>query len=499
MSRELFSKEWDRMSFREQKDYQDRKLSYFIRTKLYPYSPFYRKMFDEHGIKPADIRGVDDLRRLPFTSKEDIAPTASNPRAYEDFILQPTFELMRKFMPRLRYYRLRMDRTFKGEEFVKNFLWREFGPNHIQFTPGGTGMPTPVVYSRNDIARMTEAGRRILELAGFGSRAGYLETRVVNAMPFAPHIGFWMVTKALDECGLLSLHTGGGRILGTHRTISAVQSMGATAIVGIPTYIYHLLRIAASQGSDFSSVKSLVLAGERLAQPLRDRMKELLAEMGASECEIFGVYGFTEARKSYSECLGGSQTGYHLFPDFDYIEVIDPETGERVSEGENGEIVYTCLEGEGTCLLRFRTGDYVKGGIHYEPCPSCGRIVPRLCPDISRIKPERGFSLMKLKGTLVDLEGFANVLEGNPAVEEWQVELNKAGADPFDVDEVNIYIALCEGANEEPVKSEIAEAVYSLMEISPNRIEVQSREELLERLSSEGGKELHVVDKRVIL
>lgn len=497
MAREIYSRNWDRMSFEEQREYRDRKLSYFVRTELYPYSPFYRKVFDEAKLAPEDVRGVDDLRRLPFTYKADIAPSQDDLNRYERFVLKPDEEKIDEYMPAMSHAKMRFDRLFKGEDFVKKAMRDEYASVHVQFTTGRTGLPTPIMYARSDMERMAEAGRRILELAGLGTKIDREGAVMLNAMPFAPHLGFWMATEALDRSGILGLHTGGGRVMGTRRIINATQSIKATGIIGMPGYVYHLLTTAVEEKSDFSSLHLVILAGERISKGMKEKIAEFLEQLGAKDFYIVGVLGFTEARKSYSECVAEEDSGYHVYPDMDYFEIIDPETEEPVGVGEDGELVYTCLDGRGTCVLRFRTGDYVKGGIVYEPCPSCGRMVPRIGSDISRYGKDRGFSLTKLKGTLVDQGAFFSVLSKNPRIKEWQVELSKAGGDPYEVDEVDVFAALVEGADVDAVREEIFSELQAATEVKPNRIEFLPLDELVERLRVKGGmKELHVVDRR---
>jgi phenylacetate-coenzyme A ligase PaaK-like adenylate-forming protein len=497
MAKEIWSRNWDRMTFEEQREYRDRKLSYFVRTQLYPYSPFYRKLFDVNKIDPNRVRGVEDLRNLPFTYKADIAPDNDEPERFRELILQPNDELIREFMPWSQMMRRRRDRLFKGEEYLKRQLWKDFGPVHIQFTTGHTGRPTPILYAANDVERMAEAGRRIMELAGFGTTIDYPNSSIVNAMPFAPHLGFWMVSKGLDRAGILALHSGGGRALGIKRIMKAVEEMGATGIIGMPSYVYHILHVAAEQHRDFSSVRLVIISGERISDGMKEKMSQFLEGMGARNFYVLGALGFTEGRKSYSECAPDGNTGYHIFPDMDYIELVDPKTGEPVAEGEDGELVYTCLEGQGTCVMRFRTGDFVKGGIVYDPCPSCGRTVPRLASDITRGSEVKGFSLMKLKGTLVDQGAFFSVLTENPNVDEWLIEVNKAGGDPYDVDVLDVFITPKEGVDEGKLRSEIEAQLELATEVKPNSIDFLPLDALVERLRAEGcTKELRLVDKR---
>jgi phenylacetate-CoA ligase len=497
MAREIFSRNWDRMSADEQRDYRDRKLSYFVRTQLYPYSKYYRKVFDEAGVSPTDIRRAEDLQKLPFTYKSDIAPDADDPYRYDKFILKPDEESIEEYMPKTRLFKTRYDRLFKGSDFVQREMWSEYSPVHMQFTTGRTGLPTPIMYGRADMERLAEAGRRVLELAGFGTEIDYKDAVVLNAMPFAPHLAFWMAEKGLERSGILSLQSGGGRVMGTQRIINASHAMKPVGIIGMPGYVYHLLRTAAEEDTDLSSVKLVILAGERISKGMKEKIAEFLEKMGAADFFVIGALGFTEGRKAYSECAPGADTGYHLYPDMDYIELVDPESGDPVAEGEDGELVYTCLDGRGTCVLRFRTGDFVRGGLQNEPCPSCGRRVPRLGSDIIRSGKVKGFSLTKLKGTLVDQGAFFSVLESNSSVREWQVEISKAGGDPYEVDVVDVYAALAEGSDEDAVRSEIDQGIRLETEVKPSKIEFLSMTQLVERLHSQGGiKELHVVDKR---
>src|SRR5450830_1156591 len=493
MAREIYSRDWDRMTLKEQKEYRDSKLSYFIRTQLYPYSPFYREMFDENKVKPEDIRRVEDLRRIPFTYKADIAPSAEEPSRFQRFVLQPEDKMMQEYMPRLQFARMRVDKCLKGEEYVKRSLRRKYGPVHIQFTTGHTGHPTPVLYAADDVERMAEAGLRILELAGFGKGLRYDDAVLINVMPFAPHLAFWMVAKGLDKAGVLALHSGGGRVIGTERIVSAVDSMNATGIVGMSGYVYHVLRTASEQGRDFSSVRLVLVSGERVTKGMKEKMGKFLGTMGAKSFFVLGALGFAEARKSYSECVPDGDTGYHLYPDMDYIELVDPESGEPVGEGEDGELVYTCLEGQGTAVIRFRTGDFVKGGIVYEPCPSCGRTVPRLASDISRSWTVNGFSLTKIKGALVDQCAYFSVLTDHPEVEEWQVEISKAGDDPYEVDVVDVYVAPEKGAELESLRSHLEQELQTATEVKPNMIEFLPMDKLVKRLRTESEmKEVHL-------
>ena len=100
--------------------------------------------------------------------------------------------------------------------------------------------------------------------------------------------------------------------------------------------------------------------------------------------------------------------------DMDLVELVDPESGKPVGEGETGELVYTSLTGRGSCILRYRTGDMILGGMTFKPCPFCGRTVPRLASQLERVSNTKNFQLSKVKGTLVNLSASHFEKDGTP-------------------------------------------------------------------------------------
>ena len=93
---------WDKKSVKEMRSIQDKTLRTFIREQIYPFSPFYRRMFKKHKIDPDSIRCVHDLQKLPFTDKQDIAPSAENKARYKDIVLQPNEKSIKKYFPKGR-------------------------------------------------------------------------------------------------------------------------------------------------------------------------------------------------------------------------------------------------------------------------------------------------------------------------------------------------------------------------------------------------------------
>ena len=161
----------------------------------------------------------------------------------------------------------------------------------------------------------------------------------------------------------------------------------------MPGYVYHLLRRAVADGLDLSSIRYVVLGAERVPPGLKDKITCSCSQRPAlATCSVFGTYGFTEARMAWAECPTKDNeiyTGYHLYPDMAIFEVIDPKTGEVVPDGEDGELVFTPLKARASTVFRYRTGDRVRGGLQWEPCPHCGRTVPRISSDLTpRVQPQ---------------------------------------------------------------------------------------------------------------
>jgi phenylacetate-coenzyme A ligase PaaK-like adenylate-forming protein len=485
-------REIQRWPARRQRELQDHLLARRVQEYLYPFSPHYRELFDRHGIRPERIRTVADLRRVPFSRKQDLLPTPEDPQRFRKFVLQPDPASIKRAWPLGRKLRLLVESWLHGKAAVRQRLRREFYPCFMTFTTGRSAEPLPFFYSPHDLALLHESGRRLTEVIGVDQ-----EARVANLFPYAPHLAFWQVVFAGFETGMMILSTGGGRVMGSAGDLRAAGRIRAEVLLGVPGYIYHLLRRGAAESCDLSSVKLVVLGAERVPPGLKEKVRRMLAEMGAKDPKVIGTYGFTEARMAFAECPTevGVYSGYHLSPDLAIFEVVDPVTGEVVPDGAPGELVFTPLEGRASSVFRYRTGDRVRGGLHWEPCPHCGRTVPRIDSDITRESSVKDLRLeLKIKGTLVNLEDCAQVLGDCADVEEWQVELRKKDDDPLEVDELVVHLALRDGACADAARARIHDAFRGRMEIAPNRIEVQALDAMLRRL----GMETEMKEKRFL-
>lgn len=480
---------WQKLSHLNQnqiKKLQDQKVRDFIKYQI-PYHPYYSNVLKNIRIDFDNIRTTDDLQKIPFTSKEDIAPTLNNQKKPIDFVLQPNKELIKKYSPKTKLIKMGLKKIFQGQEKLKETIEKEYKPIHLHFTTGRTSLPVPFLYSFTDLERLKQGGIRLLDVFDIPP-----EEKAINGFPYAPHLAFWQVYWASIGAGITTLQTGGGKIMGTKKIIDSIERMKANTLIFMPGYAYHLLRIAVKEKRDFSSIKQVIFGGERVTPGLREKIKEFLEEMGARDVRVLATYAFTEGKTAWAQCH--EQSGYHLYPDLEFIEIVD-KNGQRLPSGENGEIVYTALDWRGSVVLRYRTGDL--GSLEIGPCPYCGRTVPRIKPDIQRSSEFKEFELTKVKGTLINLNNFFPLLSGHSQIEEWQVEIRKLHDDPHEIDELYLYLAPKSGVSFAKLNQELSEKIKAEMEISPKIIEL-SLDELTRRLGMETElKEKRIVDLRM--
>ncbi|HWX19314.1 MAG TPA: AMP-binding protein, partial [Candidatus Binatia bacterium] len=454
-----------------------------------PFSAHYRQLFREHNLEVDSLRTLEDLQRIPFTSKADLLNTTEQPQRFKDFLLVPEPAVLARRPETL------LRALVHGRARVKQELDSEFRPIFVTFTTGRSADPTPFFFTQRDLANLETAARRVVEICG-----ARREDRLLNLLPFAPHLAFWLAHYAGTAGGVLMLSSGGGKVMGTEGNIRHIRKFKPDALIGIPTFVYHLLHQAVEEGVRCENLRRIVLAGEKVTDGLRLKIGELAAELGASPVDVLATYGFTEAKMAWPECPflpGRPSGGYHLYPDLGILEVIHPMTGEVLPPGQPGELVFTPLDARGSVVLRYRTGDFTDGGLSYEPCPHCGRSLPRLLGNISRRSEVKEMNLGKLKGTLVDFNELEHVLDDAPGIGAWQVELRKIKDDPLELDEVILHVQKINGADEARVTRDLSERCSTHLELRPNRVVFHDAEEM-RRLHGVGSllKEQKLVDRR---
>jgi phenylacetate-CoA ligase len=469
---------------------QDATLARFVQEELYPFSAYYRRVFDDARVTPRDIRTTADLRKLPFTTKKDLLAAQVDPARKTDFVLRPTPGAIKSHWPFARKIGLAV-----GGERARAALRRSYTPNFVTFTTGRTSDPVAFAYTPHDLDVLGEGIARMFDLLGVTA----VDERVANLFPFAPHLAFWALTLGGFTSGRMVVPSGGGKVLGTEGNLRLVARLRPTAIVGVPGFIYHMLRTAVQQGMDLSSVRTVVLGAEKSPPGLKQKMRDYLAQAGAREVRILGTYGFTEARMAFGEAPtpDNASTGYYVYPDLGVFEVVDPATGEPVPEGADGELVYTNTSGHGTVVVRYRTGDLVSGGISWQPYPGVDCTLPRISSSLRRVSEQHALSLTKLKGTLVDLAVMGQVIGEDRDVEEWQVALSKLGDDPYGLDQLEVRIAPRLGCDVEALQRRLAAGLAAATEVTPNSIRIHSLSEMLDLLGMESQtKERRFLDLR---
>jgi phenylacetate-coenzyme A ligase PaaK-like adenylate-forming protein len=470
MSGNLLRNRWQQLTESDVRRLQVAQLRQYLRNVVLPFSAHYRRIFNELSLTADSITSLQDLRQIPFTSKADLLSTAENPQRFKDFILIPDEKVLTHRPGTI------VRALMHGREQVRRGFESEFRPIFMTFTTGRSAEPTPFLFTQHDIGNLGTAARRVVEIC-----AARREDRLLNTLPFAPHLAFWLAHYAGTEGCVMTLSSGGGKVMGTEGNLRHIRKFKPDVLIGIPTFVYHLLTQAADEGIRCENLRLIVLAGEKVSDGLRMKLRDLARELGAGNVNILATYGFTEAKQAWPECpypQDGAPSGYHIYPDLALIEIVDPRTGEILPPGTPGEIVFTPLDARGSVVLRYRTGDYIDGGLTYERCPHCGRSLPRLLGNISRRSEIKEMSLDKIKGTLVDFNELEHVLDDVQQIGAWQIELRKLNDDPLDLDELVLHVQKLNGCDETLLSRELSKRCFDHLDVSPNRILFHDAEEI---------------------
>lgn len=473
MNSNLLTTRWQRLPEKAVRDLQAEKLRHYLRQVVLPFSAYYRDLFSHHRIKLSAIRSLEDLEQIPFTTKSDLLNTPEHPQRSKDFILIPDPKLLSRRPSTI------LQALVLGREAVKRGFESEFRPIFMTSTTGRSADPIPFLFTQHDLANLSRSGERVMQVCN-----AQHDFRLLNLFPFAPHLAFWFAHYAATAFGVFCVGTGGGKVMGTDGNLRLIQKIKPDVLIGMPTFIYHVLQQAVESGSKCESLRRLVLGGEKVAEGIRRKLGLLAEQLGSPGVEVVATYGFTEAKMAWAECPcspGETPTGYHLYPDLGLFEIVDPKTGRVLPTGHPGELVFTPLEARGSVVLRYRTGDYIDGGMTYEPCPRCGRTLPRLVGKISRGSEVKSMQLDKIKGTLVDFNQLEHVLDDAPNVGAWQLELRKHNDDPLELDEIVLHVHKLNNVSEEKLRRELENRFVERTEIRPNQIIFQDAEELRRR------------------
>lgn len=349
--------------------------------------PFYRARFRELKIDVRDIRTLDDLQALPFTDKSDYI---ANPEAF----------------------RLRGDDLPEEFSAEGRVLW------DVAYTTGTTsGKPSPFYNTTHDMYAVMDQARRCNEAEGLTAN-----DRVANLYPVAnfPTGAFLSVVRSTMIAGLPVVHGLTGAATSEFKVrnslaeaLEKVERLRPTVLWGVPSFIRRFLEEARLRGKDFSAVRLVLTSGEPAPATLRAEMREQLARMGAGTVEVRARYAFTEMQGGLVQCAEHAAV-QNICPDLYYLEVVDPDTKQRLPDGESGLLAITHLHRRGTVLLRYLVGDMVT--LSREPCPVCGRFGERVVAT-----PRRVGGLVKCRGMLVNTEVILDALSAIEGIGEFQI------------------------------------------------------------------------------
>lgn len=295
-----------------------------VLDRVYRNVPFYKEIFDRSGIRPEDVKSLADLHRLPFTTKQD----------------------MRDSYPYGLF-------AAPMEEIVR-----------IHASSGTTGKPTVVGYTSRDISNWSDLMARSFVAAG--AHRGDI---IHNAYGYGLFTGGLGAHYGAERLGASVIPISGGN---TKRQIMIMQDFGSTVLTCTPSYSLFMAEEAKIEGIDFKKLKLRV--GIFGAEPWSEAMRrEIEAKLNLDAIDIYGLSEIMGPGVAI-ECIE-AKSGLHIWEDHFLPEIIDPDSGEVLPEGEQGELVITTITKEGIPLIRYRTRDITS--LTYAPCV-CGRTHARL-------------------------------------------------------------------------------------------------------------------------
>ena len=323
-----FQPEIETMPVDEIKNMQSEKIVRQVKH-VYDNVPYYKEQMDKTGVKPSDIHGIEDIKKLPFTSKSDLRDTYPY-----GFLAAPLSDCVR-----------------------------------IHSTSGTTGKRVIAYYTQHDIDLWEDCCARAIVAAG-GSREDVCQI----AYGFGLFTGGAGINGGSHKVGCLTVPMSSGN---TDRQIRFMMDLKSTILCCTPSYAAYIGEALKEHG--YKPSDNSLKAGIFGAEPWTDEMRrDIESSLGI---KAYDIYGLTETSGPGVAFECSAQTGMHINEDHFYAEIIDPETGEVLPEGSRGELVFTSLDKEAFPLLRYRTRDICV--LTREKCP-CGRTHIKMCKPLGR-------------------------------------------------------------------------------------------------------------------
>lgn len=404
--------------------------------RVYHLVPFYKKKFDELGVKPQDIKSLSDLAKLPFTKKQDL----------------------RDNYP-FGMFSVDMDQIVR-----------------IHSSSGTTGKPTVVGYTEHDMDIWAEVMGRVFTMGGLTCK-DILQNSTGYGL-FTGGLGFHNAAERM-KIAVIPSSTGF-----TSRQLLLLRDFGATALTGTPSFALHLAEVAKAEGYDIQKDFKLRV-GFFGAEPSSEGLKNEIASIWG--IDYHEVYGLSEiiGPGVASSCKHSSLL--HINEDHFYPEIINPKTGEVLEEGERGELVITTLTKQGLPIIRYRTGDITS--ITRIPC-RCGRTLGRIESIVGRSD-----DMLLINGVNVFPSQIEHVLSLEEGVTlNYQIIADKKGyLDKLEIDvELNEHLISDDMSYLGGLKKSLEHALLNSLYIN-----VEVKLVAPKSLHRSEGKAIRVVDKRI--
>ena len=402
--------------------------------RAYENVPYYKKRFDEAGIKPEDIETLEDIQKLPLTTKDDL-------RAAYPFGM---FAVPRR-------------------EIVE-----------VHTSSGTTGKPTVSGYTREDLDTWSEIMARGLTMFGVDD-----EDLIQNTHGYGLFTGGFGVHYGAQKIGATVIPISTGQ---TRRQIEIMKDFGTTVLIVTPSYGLYLAEVAEEEGlkSEDMKLKSIGFGAEMWTEEMRQEIQKRF------NAPAYNIYGLTEIMGPGIALECPQQDGLHVMEDHFYPEIIDSETQEVLEEGEKGELVLTNLTRQGMPIIRFRTKDVTS--LKRGTC-SCGRTMVKM----DRITG-RTDDMLKIRGVAVFPSQIEKALLKMDGIEpHYQIIVTR----PQHLDEMEVQVETSPELFSDEVK-ELVGIKKKIENFIHNEIGLRVTVTLVEprTLPRSEGKAVRVIDKR---
>jgi len=429
----IYNEKAECMSAPEKEELQLKRLQDIVK-RAYENVPYYRKKLDAAGITPADIQTLEDIEKIPFTTKSDLRD------AYP-------FGMF----------------AVSTDDIVE-----------VHTTSGTTGKPTVSGYTAKDLDIWGEVVARALSMAG-ATRKDIVQ----NCYGYGLFTGGLGVHHGGQKVGCTVIPISAGN---TQRQIEIIQDFKSTILTCTPSYAMYIAEVLEREGvpPEDIKLKAGVFGAEMWTEEMRNEIERRL------NLDALNIYGLTEiiGPGVANECM--EKNGLHIFDDHFYPEIIDPQTLETLPEGEKGELVLTTLTREGMPVLRFRTRDIT--ALRKGEC-GCGRTHVKM----DRITG-RSDDMLKIRGVIVFPSQIERALLKIPGMEpNYQIIATR----PEHLDELEVQVEASPALFSDEVKH-VEQVTRSIEKQIHDEIGLRVTVSLVEpqSLPRSEGKAVRVIDKR---